>query len=98
MLCRTVIGPLVVTTRTGGPPLPSVVEMRSRILPLSVTVRGKPTSIGPFAVPRVGVFPRNGVAALRVKAARWYLPFRASPLFPVIRRMVRAGSTGHSGE
>lgn len=48
--------------------------------------------IGPHAVPRVGVYPRNGLAALRVKTARWYLPFRMSPLFPLARRIVRAGT------
>jgi nucleoside-diphosphate-sugar epimerase len=49
---RTDIGPFVVTTRMGGPPCPSVVEMRSVMRPLMVTVIGNPTSIGPFTVPK----------------------------------------------
>lgn len=39
---------------------------------------------GPLAVPRAGVYPGNGLAALRVKTARRYVAARTSPLFPVL--------------
>lgn len=58
------------------------------------TDRAEP--VGPLAVPRVGVYPGNGVAALRVKTTRWYLTFRAGPLFPVVRGVVRTERRGHS--
>ena len=43
--------------------------------------------VGTQAVPRVGVYPGNGLLALRVKAARWYIPLRTSPVFPLLRRV-----------
>ena len=44
---------------------------------------------GPFSIPRVGVFPGNGVLGLRAKTSLAYLPIRTSPVFPVMRRLVR---------
>jgi peptidoglycan/xylan/chitin deacetylase (PgdA/CDA1 family) len=50
---------------------------------------------GPFAIPRVGLYPGNGSLALRVKSTRWYLSLRASQLFPALRgaarRITRSG-------
>ena len=45
--------------------------------------------VGRYAIPRAGVYPGDGVATLRVKVSRWYLPVRRSPLFPLLRRAVR---------
>jgi colanic acid/amylovoran biosynthesis glycosyltransferase len=44
--------------------------------------------VGPYAIPRVGVFGHNGVPTLRVKATDAYLPVRTSSAFPTIRRLV----------
>lgn len=56
---------------------------------------------GPYAVPRVGVFPGNTLRTLRLKSSRLYLPLRTSPVFPAARRglrpLIRAiGSGTHS--
>ncbi len=48
-----------------------------------------PEPAGPFAVPRVGVYPGNRPAVLRVKTARWYQPVRTSRVFPTLRRLAR---------
>ncbi|MDP8927708.1 MAG: polysaccharide deacetylase family protein [Actinomycetota bacterium] len=40
---------------------------------------------GTHAIPRVGVYRRNGIGTLRLKAARPYLPLRTSPLLAAIR-------------
>jgi peptidoglycan/xylan/chitin deacetylase (PgdA/CDA1 family) len=40
---------------------------------------------GPFAVPRVGVYPGNGVRGLRIKTSPWYLSLRTSRVYPAIR-------------
>lgn len=45
--------------------------------------------VGPMAVPRVGIYPGNGLLTLRAKASRWYLPVRTSPLFPALRMLAR---------
>ena len=42
-----------------------------------------------LAVPRVGVYPGNRPAVLRVKTARWYQPVRTSRVFPTLRRLAR---------
>jgi peptidoglycan/xylan/chitin deacetylase (PgdA/CDA1 family) len=44
---------------------------------------------GPYAVPRVGVWPGNGRPALRVKTMPEYLPVRHSPVFPALRSVAR---------
>jgi peptidoglycan/xylan/chitin deacetylase (PgdA/CDA1 family) len=41
---------------------------------------------GRYAVPRVGVFPGNTLATLRLKSSRAYLPLRTHPAFPAARR------------
>jgi peptidoglycan/xylan/chitin deacetylase (PgdA/CDA1 family) len=46
---------------------------------------------GPFAVPRVGIFPGNDVRVMRLKLRRSYLPVRTSPVFPLLRRTLRRG-------
>jgi peptidoglycan/xylan/chitin deacetylase (PgdA/CDA1 family) len=48
---------------------------------------------GPFAVPRVGVYPGNGLWTLRAKTSQWYPALRTSRVFPAIRRMARGGRT-----
>lgn len=45
--------------------------------------------VGPFAVPRVGVFAGNGVRTLRVKASHGYLAVRTGRVYPVLQAMVR---------
>jgi peptidoglycan/xylan/chitin deacetylase (PgdA/CDA1 family) len=50
--------------------------------------RREPT--GPFAVPRVGVYPGNDVAGLKVKTSRWYPGLRVSVAYPAARAVVRA--------
>lgn len=42
-----------------------------------------------MAVPRVGIFPGNGPRTLAAKTRRSYLSIRHSPVFPLIRRLVR---------
>jgi peptidoglycan/xylan/chitin deacetylase (PgdA/CDA1 family) len=51
------------------------------------TLPDRTEPIGPFAVPRVGVYPGNGIATLRVKTSRWYLRARTSHAFPMLRRL-----------
>jgi peptidoglycan/xylan/chitin deacetylase (PgdA/CDA1 family) len=48
---------------------------------------------GLHAVPRVGVFPGNGIASLQLKSSRSYLRLRTSPLFPAARRVVTRRAT-----
>ncbi len=47
--------------------------------------------VGPFAVPRVGVFPGNGLRAMWLKTRRPYLPVRHSRAFPLLKRVVGRG-------
>lgn len=44
---------------------------------------------GPLAIPRVGVFRRNGMLTLRAKTSRWYLGVRTGRVLPAVGRMVR---------
>jgi peptidoglycan/xylan/chitin deacetylase (PgdA/CDA1 family) len=46
-------------------------------------------AFGSLAIPRVGVYPGNGVAALRLKTSRWYLGVRTSAAYPSIRTALR---------
>jgi peptidoglycan/xylan/chitin deacetylase (PgdA/CDA1 family) len=41
-----------------------------------------------LCIPRVGVYPDNGVGALRMKTTQWYLRFRMSPIYPVARGLL----------
>ena len=56
---------------------------------LALPERAEP--VGPFAVPRVGVFPGNGLRAMRLKTRRAYLPVRHSRAFPLLKRVVGRG-------
>jgi peptidoglycan/xylan/chitin deacetylase (PgdA/CDA1 family) len=47
---------------------------------------------GPHAVPRAGIWPGNTSRALAVKTQPWYLPLRQSPVFPVVKRVLRRTS------
>lgn len=42
---------------------------------------------GPYAIPRVGVYPGNGPLALRVKTAPAYVTVRCSRVFPLLRAL-----------
>lgn len=57
---------------------------------LTLPERREPRS-GPYAVPRVGVYPGNGTRTLRAKTSRWYLSVRTSPAFPLLRWMSGRG-------
>jgi peptidoglycan/xylan/chitin deacetylase (PgdA/CDA1 family) len=60
------------------------------------TLPDRPEKPGPFSVPRAGIYPTNGPAALRIKSSRWYLSLRTTRLFPALRaaarRLSRSGS------
>lgn len=45
--------------------------------------------VGPFAVPRVGIFGGNGVGRLRAKTARGYLGVRTSGPYAMVRELRR---------
>lgn len=60
------------------------------------TLPDRPEPPGPYAVPRAGIFPGNGPAALRIKSSRWYLNVRTTKVFPVIRGAVRSLSRSGS--
>lgn len=53
------------------------------------TLPDRPEPPGPFCVPRAGVYPGNGPAALRIKSSRWYLSLRTTKVFPALRGAVR---------
>ena len=44
-----------------------------------------PEPVGPLAIPRVGIWPNDGVNALRAKTSDWYINFRTSRIFPIMR-------------
>lgn len=44
---------------------------------------------GDLAVPRVGVYPGNGILSMRVKTLPPYLTLRTGPLFPFVRTLVK---------
>ena len=44
---------------------------------------------GPYAFPRVGVYPHDTSATLRAKTSRWYVSARMSRGFPALRRATR---------
>lgn len=52
-----------------------------------------PEAKGTFAVRRAGIYHGNSMTTFKTKSARWYLPFRSSRLFPLVRRLVRRGAT-----
>jgi peptidoglycan/xylan/chitin deacetylase (PgdA/CDA1 family) len=45
-----------------------------------------PEPSGPYSIPRVGLYRGNGVANLRVKSARPYLPVRTGPGYVIAQR------------
>ena len=47
-----------------------------------------PERPGPLAIPRVGIYRGDGVASMRAKLSRWYLPLRTGPAFPMAQRAV----------
>ncbi len=50
-----------------------------------------PETVGDYALPRVGIYRNNGVPALRVKAARPYLPLRTGRVFQAAQRVTGSG-------
>lgn len=40
-----------------------------------------------YAVPRVGILRGDGAATVRMKSAPFWLPFRYSPVFPLVRKV-----------
>lgn len=46
---------------------------------------------GPFAIPRVGVYPGNGTRGLSAKTSPWYLSVRTSAAYPFLRSIARRG-------
>jgi peptidoglycan/xylan/chitin deacetylase (PgdA/CDA1 family) len=53
------------------------------------TLPEEPEELGPFAVPRAGVYPGNSPNALRLKSSPWYLSLRTSRVFPALRKVVK---------
>jgi peptidoglycan/xylan/chitin deacetylase (PgdA/CDA1 family) len=53
------------------------------------TLPDKHEPIGPYAVPRVGIYPGDGTRTLRGKTSPWYLRVRTSGAFPMLRRLAR---------
>jgi peptidoglycan/xylan/chitin deacetylase (PgdA/CDA1 family) len=53
------------------------------------TLPDKQEPIGPFAIPRVGIYPGDGTRTLRGKTSTWYLRLRTSGAFPMLRRLTR---------
>lgn len=60
------------------------------------TLPDAPEPPGPYSIPRAGVYPGNGPAALRIKSSRWYLNVRTTKALPVLRgaarRLSRSGT------
>lgn len=60
------------------------------------TLPDAPEPPGPYAIPRAGVYPGNGPAALRIKSSRFYLSLRTTSVFPALRgaarRLSRSGT------
>jgi len=53
-----------------------------------------PEPIGPHAVPRVGIWPKDGISALRAKTSDWYLAVRTSRAYPLARAVRRFRRSG----
>ena len=54
------------------------------------TLPDRPEPPGPYSIPRAGIYPGNGPAALRIKSSRWYLSLRTTKAFPALRGAVRS--------
>lgn len=50
--------------------------------------------VGPYAIPRVGLFRGNAVPALRIKSSRWYLPVRTTRAYRFVRRLTGGAQRG----
>lgn len=55
------------------------------------TLPDAPEPVGPYSLPRVGVYPGNRVGGLRIKTARWYLSARTSRAYRRLRPSVTTG-------
>jgi peptidoglycan/xylan/chitin deacetylase (PgdA/CDA1 family) len=63
----------------------------------ALTLPERREAIGPFAIPRVGVYPGNGTWTLRAKTTRAYLTVRTSRAFPLVRRLSGRGRARLAG-
>jgi peptidoglycan/xylan/chitin deacetylase (PgdA/CDA1 family) len=60
------------------------------------TTKGR-ERVNRYAIPRVGIYPRNGKLTVRLKTSPWYLKARRSKLFPaLVRGFGRACPGGNS--
>ena len=50
-----------------------------------------PERAGMHALPRVGIWPKDGINALRAKTSDWYLAMRTSRAFPLARAVRQLG-------
>lgn len=66
----------------------------AKVYERSFSLPGRAEPVGPQAVPRAGIYPGNGTRSLRLKSSPWYLPFRMSAAYPLIRRAVRPHPPG----
>lgn len=57
------------------------------------TSRGR-DPVGPLAIPRIGVYPRDRAAALRLKTTPWYVGLRRNAMFPVVKRLAGRAPKG----
>jgi len=55
------------------------------------TLPERPEPAGLHAVPRVGIWPKDGINALRAKTSDWYLAVRTSRAYPLARAVRQIG-------
>ena len=53
-----------------------------------------PEPRGAHALPRVGIWPKDGINALRAKTSDWYLGVRTSRMFPLAAAVRHLGRVG----
>jgi peptidoglycan/xylan/chitin deacetylase (PgdA/CDA1 family) len=53
------------------------------------TLPEAPEPVGPFSIPRAGVFLGNGLWSLRAKSSHWYVRARTSRAYPVLRMVLK---------
>lgn len=58
----------------------------------SFTLPEAKEAVGPQAVPRVGIYPGNGIGSLRAKHLRPYVAVRTSAAYPMVRRVLRGSA------
>lgn len=58
------------------------------------TLPDGPEPAGPHALPRVGIWPKDGIRALRAKTSNWYVGLRTSRAYPFARAVQRLARPG----